>query len=283
VGVRVVTDSTAYLENEVTRRLDITQVSLSINFPDETFVEMDISNEKFYEILDRSPQFPTSSQPSPNDFYQAFKKIINAGNDIIGIFISSKLSGTFFSALTARSMILEEHPDSRIELIDSNSSAMQLGYAVLNAAKKAREGCTIAEVKSSVLRVMEKTRLYFVPKTLEYLKKGGRVGEAAALLGTLLQIKPILTVTDGKVTVFEKVRTTEKAIGRILSIFEEHFHKYGIAELTVHHINCVEEARKIARHIEEKFGLKAAISPIGPVVGLHVGPGSLGLAYCLLD
>ncbi len=279
LAIRVITDSTANLEAALVKELGIVQVSLSVNFEDKSYLEIDISNEEFFSLMDKSPKVPTSSQPSPADFYIRFLEAYEAGFDIVGVFISADLSGTYSSALTARSMLLEKFPQARIELIDSRSAAMELGYAVLAAARAAKAGATIEEVMLRAELVMQRSHIYFAPQTLDYLKKGGRIGGAAALVGTLLQVKPILTIQEGKVAIFDKVRTMEKAINRLISELGADFQLNGVEEITVHHINSLDAARKVAALVKERFGLTATINQIGPVVGLHVGPGTLGLAY----
>lgn len=279
--VKIVTDSTSYIEQALARDLDITVVPLNINFKTKSYKETSLTNEEFYNIMENSTLAPMSSQPSPSDFYATFRDFVQAGQKILGIFISSDMSGTYSAAVTARNMILERHPRAQIELVDSRTSCMHMGYPVLCAARAALEGRCLEEVSNITRDVMGRSRIYFVPKTLEYLKRGGRIGSASTLLGTILQVKPILSAIAGKVAVVDKVRTMEKALNRMYQILEEHFEKSGIAELTVLHINSMEEAKKIARHIEAKFGIAPAVGAIGPVIGLHIGPGSLGMAYYL--
>jgi len=279
LSITVVTDSTAYLDSALLKKWGIVQVSLSVNFAEKSYLETEISNEEFFALMAKSPKVPTSSQPSPADFYLCFEKELKDGRDIVGVFISADFSGTCSSALTARSMLLEKYPRARIEIIDSRSSAMQLGYAALAAARAANEGVAVEEAVLRTEIVMQRSRLLFAPRTLEYLKKGGRIGGAAALLGTLLQVKPILTIPDGRIAVFDKVRTMEKALQRMMAELGADFERDGIEEISVLQINCLDQAKKLAGQVKEKFGLNATISSIGPVVGLHVGPGTLGLAY----
>jgi len=156
---------------------------------------------------------------------------------------------------------------------------MTMGYGAIAGAKAARLGATFEEVVAIIKDIVSKGKLYFVPKNLEYLKKGGRIGGAAALMGTLLQVKPILTVIEGKVAVYDKVRTSEKALAKLLEIFTKEHQEKGVKEVTVLHINCVEDAQELVAQIEKISGLKAEVGPIGPVIGLHVGPGTMGLAY----
>ncbi len=281
VVVKVITDSTAYFPEEVKRGHCLTIVPLSVIFPDVSYKETEISNSEFYAKMARSPKIPTSSQPSPTNFYEVFLRNVEEGHETAATFISSELSGTYHSAQTARKMVLEKHPQARIEIVDSRATAMQLGYIVLAAARAAEQGASLDEVAEVIRETIDRSRLYFVPKTLEYLKKGGRIGGAAALMGTLLQVKPILTLREGMVAVHDKVRTTEKALNTMLSIYEEDAAKYGVRGTSIHHIDCFSEAEKIKEVCRAKIHKEISISAIGPVIGLHVGPGTLGIAYVL--
>lgn len=279
MAVKIITDSTAYLAKQTLQELEITEISLGVNFQHGSYKEVELSNERFYKLMAQSPRVPTSSQPSPADFYEAFSRIVIEGDQVVGLFLSTDLSGTYYSAVTARKMILEKYPEAQIELIDSRIAAMPVGFGAIAGAKAAREGLPLEAVVEKIKEVVSRGKLYFVPKTLEYLKKGGRIGGAAALMGTLLQVKPILTVQDGRVAVYDKVRTSEKALAKLVEIFTKDHRQMGIKEVMVLHINCLEEARILAAQIGEISGLKVGIGPIGPVIGLHVGPGTLGLAY----
>lgn len=279
MGVRVVTDSTANLADKYIEKYNIKVVSLSVNFPDRSFKEIEIDNKDFYQLMEQYPEIPTSSQPSPADFYEIFEEAVCQGYSVVGLFISTGLSGTYSSALTAARMIFESYPQAKIELIDSGKTIMELGYGVLAAAKAAIEGQPLENVVEAARGTLRRSRLYFVPKTLQYLKRGGRIGGAAALFGTLLKIKPILFLADGRVAVFDKVRTFDKALTRILDIINEEYEAHGIEGITVHHINNQEEAQRIARYIMGKYGITADINSIRAVVGVHVGPGAIGLAY----
>lgn len=281
MGIKIVTDSTANLDGKTLAEYDIKVVSLSVIFADTSFKEVEITNDEFYSLMARSSKVPTSSQPSPTDFYVVFKDIILSGDSAVGIFISSGLSGTYFSALTAKKMILEDYPQAQIELIDSRTTIMEMGYAVLAAAKSARDGENLEGVVKEANRVLQRARLYFVPKTLDYLKKGGRIGGASALLGTLLKVRPVLRVADGKVAVWDKVRTFEKALSTIMAQLEKDHKETGIAEVTVHHINNINESEHLALSIRDAYQINVRIGAISPVIGLHVGPGTLGIAYYL--
>lgn len=277
--VKVVTDSTAYITDDIIKKLDITVISLAVNFPTQTFQEVAISNNEFYQLMEQSPVFPTSSQPPPVEFYEAFKKIIEKGDQVIGVFLSSELSGTFSSAQSAKKMILAEYPDAQLELIDSRGAAALVSYGVIAGAKAAQEGVPFELVSTKIKETINKSRLYFVPETLEYLKKGGRIGTAAALIGNLLHLKPILTIENGKAAVYEKVRTSQKAVAKMLETFVQDHQRHVVQAVTVLHINNLEAAKKFALQIVDVSGLAVEIGHIGPVIGLHVGPGTLGIAY----
>ncbi|QXM06383.1 DegV family protein [Crassaminicella indica] len=277
--IKIITDSTSYIPENLKKEYDISTVSLSIIFEDEVFKEVNISNDRFYEKLEKSKKIPTSSQPTVDEFYKVFEKNVKENNDIVGIFISSDMSGTYSTAGLAKNMILEKYPKAKIEIIDSRSNSMQLGYAVLAAAKAAKEGKSLQEVVEAVKKNIKRSRFIFIPDTLEYLKKGGRIGTAKALIGSIFQIKPILTVTDGKTNVFSKVRTKKRALEKMIDIFLENIKSCGLGDVIVHHINCEEEAKKFAKKIEEKIGKAVFICSIGPVIGTHVGPGSIGIVY----
>lgn len=283
MAVKIITDSTAYLDRKLLKELDITEISMTVDLEDGSFLETDLVNEQFYQIIEDKKKPPTSSQPSPLVFYENFLRLAKQGHEVLGILISSELSGTYYSARQARKMVLEELPEAHIELIDSHTTVMQLGLVALAAAREAQQGATLEQVIEKVNSVLKRSKLFFIPRTLDYLKWGGRIGEAASLLGTLLQVKPILTV-NGPVIIYEKVRTFEKAVKRMLQVFEDDAQAYGIEEIAVHHINCAADCeRLLLEELKNETDKEILISPIGPVIGLHVGPGTLGLAYVMKE
>jgi DegV family protein with EDD domain len=176
-------------------------------------------------------------------------------------------------------MILEEFNDAKIEIVDSRSNCMQLGYAAIVAARAAKQGQELMEVKKAAEDNIKRSRFLFIPDTLEYLRKGGRIGGAGALIGSLLKIIPILTVEDGKTTVLTKVRTKPKAVMTMVEKMLQEVSELGVGEVMVHHINCYDEAKALAGVIMDKLNIKVGICDIGPVIGLHVGPGAIGIVY----
>ncbi|MCI7204862.1 MAG: DegV family protein [Clostridium sp.] len=279
MAIKIVTDSTSYISDEYIKKYDIKLVSLNVIINGVSSREIDIENEVFYEEIKNSKEIPKSSQPIPNEMLNTFKEIVKDGDSIVGIFLSSKMSGTYSNANMIKDMILEDYPDAEIHILDSKTNCMQMGFAVIEAARTASEGKSINEVINAANHVINNSRFLFTPETLEYLKKGGRIGGAAALFGNVLQIKPILTVVNGETSVFKKVRTRKKAIEEIVKTVLEEIESKGLGDIVVHHINCQEDGLKLAKALENKLGKKVDIQSIGPVIGVHVGPGSIGIAY----
>ncbi len=279
--VKLITDSTSYIDKKTLEDLDITMIPLSVHFPDESFQETAVDYEYFYAKIASSGIIPSSSQPPQEELYNAFEKIISQGNEALGIFISKEMSGTYDSALKARERILQKYPDAVIEVLNSGSNCMSLGFPVLEAARAALKGNPLHEVLATARQTISRMHFYFVPVSLEYLRKGGRIGGAAALLGSILNIKPILFVNkEGKTDLLEKIRGSKAAINRLLSLLDKDFHTSGLKHVIVHHINAPEKARELARTIAARYSLDIPITSIGPVIGLHVGPGTVGIVYC---
>ena len=280
MSIRIIADSTCYLPQEYINKYKVSIASLNVLINDKSYRETDLSNDWFYNEMAKSQTIPTSSQPSIEELYSTVESLVKDDHDIVGIFLSSDMSGTFSTSNLVKNMILENYPNAKIVMLDSRSNCMQSGFAVLEAAKAASENKSLDEVVSIAKNVIKNSKFIFVPDTLDYLKKGGRIGGAAALFGSLLQIKPILTVEDGKTTVFTKVRTKKKAIDKIVNTVLEQNLKTPIKGIIVHHINCESEGQELADRLKSKLGLdNVKIQSIGPIIGLHVGPGSIGVAY----
>ena len=277
--VKVVVDSTAYIPKEMLNENDISVVSLNVLLDGKSYREVDLENEFFYKKMDESNEIPKSSQPSIEEMKNVFLSIAKDGYDIVGIFISSKMSGTYSTAHLVRDIVLEEYPNTNIELIDSRSNCMEMGFSAIQAGRAAKKGESIEKVVEEAKKVINSSRFLFVPETLKYLKKGGRIGSASALLGTILQIKPILTVENGETSVYDKVRTKKKAVEVILKKVLDDMTERGLGEVIVHHINCEEEGLNLAKRLEKELKIPVKIQSIGAIIGLHVGPGSIGVAY----
>jgi len=274
MGIKIVTDSTAYIPETLLESLDIKVLSLSVVFGEEIYKETEIPYETFYQKLVDSEKLPTSSQPIILEVQEIFEKILESGHDLIGVFLSSEMSGTYQTAHMIATELSEKYPERKIKIIDSRSNCMQMGLAVLKGSEKLGE--SFENVIEIINHVIEHSRFVFIPETLEFLKKGGRIGSAKALLSSVLQIKPILTVSEGKTSVMSKVRTRKKAIQALIDIFRKDQSENTITGGYVHHIHCLEDAIMLSDKLGESFDVTA----IGPVIGTHVGPGAIGIAYC---
>ncbi|MCM2999518.1 DegV family protein [Paenibacillus cellulositrophicus] len=275
----IVTDSTADIPEDIAKQHDIHVVPLRLMFGEDTFEDgVDISAEVFYKRLVQSEQLPTTSQASPADYMQVYQEIMNdyPGSPIISFHISSGLSGTYQSATIAKSM-LEGDPD--ITIVDSKSASYGFGLLVVHAARLAAEGKTAEEIVRSVEEVRRQRKLYFLVDTLEYLQKGGRIGKAAAMIGNLLNIKPILSIDEeGIIYAVEKVRGRKKALARILERFREDLGGVQNINVAVGHTANPASAEPVLEDLSRDFRLQEVIlTNIGPVVGTHVGPGTLAV------
>ncbi len=278
MAVQVLTDSTSYIHKDIQKDLGIKVVSLNVIKGNKSMKEVDIDNKSFYKDLNKQ-EIPSSSQPSVEDMYQAMKEVVGEGDDLVCIFLSSKMSGTYASAHLVKNMIMEEYADAKIEIIDSESNSMQLGFAAIVAARLAKTGATIEDVKLAAKENVKRSRFIFLPDNLEYLRKGGRIGGAGALIGNLLKIIPVLTVEDGQTTVLQKARTKARAVNVMLDKLVDDAEAYGLKEVCIHHINALDEAKELADIITSKLNIVATISDIGAIIGLHVGPGAIGIVY----
>ncbi|MEW8955231.1 DegV family protein [Clostridium sp.] len=278
MAVKILTDSTSYIPKDIEKDLHISIVSLKVNFNQDSFNELDINNQDFYKKME-DYGIPKSSQPSLDQLYLSMESIVKAGDELLCIFLSSKMSGTYSSAHLVRDMILEKYKEARIEILDSKSNSMELGFAAIVAAREAKKGEGLSRVKEVAESIISRSRFLFIPDNLEYLKKGGRIGSASALVGGLLKIIPILTVEDGVTTVLTKIRTKKKAIEEMIKKALKDEEDFGMGEIVVHHINALDEAKELAFKLKEVFNIEARICDIGPVIGLHVGPGAIGIVY----
>ena len=250
MSIKVICDSTSYIPQNFIEEYDIDIVSLSVILENNSYRETDIHKEMFYDKLKQCKQLPTSSQPSVDEIFTCFLKYVEAGRQVVGIFMSSDMSGTVSAANLAKKMIIEKYPSAVIEIVDSRTNCMQLGYVALAAAREAKKGSSMEQVLKAADKVINSSRFLFVPDTLEYLKKGGRIGGAAALFGAFLQIRPILTVVDGKTSIFDKVRTKKKAVERMIEAFKKDIDEKGLGEVIVHHIYSEAEGIELAAKLE---------------------------------
>lgn len=273
--IRIVTDSTADIPQKVREALDIEMVPLKVHFGEEAYLDsVTIDPETFYRKLAQSERLPTTSQPSPMDFLDVYERLAaEPGSQVISIHLSSSLSGTYQSASMARSMMTSP---GEVYLVDSKSATYGIGLLAVAAAEAARDGSTLEEILQLVDRLRSHTSLYFLVDTLEYLHKGGRIGKAGAVLGSLLNIKPILSIDDGTVTSVDKVRGTKKAMSRIIELLK--LKHSGPVRVTVAHALTEKHAEELSALIHEHFEVvHMTYTTIGPVIGAHVGGGTVGV------
>lgn len=281
MGIKIITDSTSYIPKEYIEKYDIRVISLNVITEGVSEREVEVDDKVFYEKMERVDEIPTSSQPAMDEYYKAFEDVVKNGDEVLAIFLSSKMSGTYSTGFLIKDMILENYKDAKIEIVDSLNTTMAMGFSVVDAAKKAIEGKkTLIELKEEAEDMIKRSDIMFAPGSLKNLKKGGRIGAAAALIGGILKITPILHVENGSVEVLDKVRTKKKAINRMIEILKEKLNEKGLKETVVYHILNKDEAVELKDKLKEELGLDSKIMDIGPIVGLHVGPGSIGIAFC---
>lgn len=276
--IAIVTDSTAYLPEEIISTYHINVVPLVVIWGEETFLDnVEMGPEEFYKRLSTAAQMPSTSQPTILAFYDIFKKLHAEGYDILTIVISSALSGTLDSAFQAKKML----PDANIALVDSQSTSLPMAFMVLAAARAAKTGMPLEECVKVVETVRDHTQVFFALDTLEFLHRGGRIGGASRFLGTALKLKPILILEDGKIEALEKVRTSKRAHERLIELVEaEVSNKSPINFLGVVHAAAEETAQELLKVIEQKFEPdELMFATLSPVLGTHTGPGTIGIAY----
>jgi len=276
--VALVTDSTAYIPQDLVDQYQITVAPQILIWGEETLQDgIDISPTEFYTRLATAEIMPTTSQVAVPTFKEIFERLHADGKEILAILLSDQLSKSLNSAELARQMV----PDATIELVDSRSTAMELGFHVLAAARAAAEGATLAECKAVAEDARDKSGVLFVVDTLEFLHRGGRIGGASRLIGTAIQLKPLLEVRDGRIESVENVRTKKKAYRRLVELVLQRVNsKEGEVRLASLHANAFEDAKALLDELQEKTNaVETVFSEVSPVVGTHCGPGTVGIAY----
>jgi DegV family protein with EDD domain len=272
--VKIVTDSGADLPPQLVKELGITVIPLYVRFGEEVHRDrVDITEDEFYKRLEHDPIHPNTTQPTPQDFADVYQKLTQEADGIVSIHISGALSGTCNSALQGKEMVDKKCP---IEVIDSKVLTMALGLIVVVAATAAKAGQSLGEVVKETKQTLPKLRLLALLDTLEYLQKGGRIGKAKALLGSILNVKPILTLKDGEVVPAGQVRTRAKGIDKLVEFGQS---AKKIQDLAVIHNTTPDEAKNLAERLGSVFDRKKIkIARVGPTLGVHMGPGALIVA-----
>ena len=249
--IRIITDSTSSLPKDLREKLGIHLLNLVVNRGGVSHVEGEMDLDAFYaDIYEMADDIPTSSQPSALSIEAALEEA--AGDEVLGIFISGRMSGTFEGVARAARETTKRHPDFKYALIDSMTNCMELGWAVVAACEARDAGGSLEECVEAATRAMSSTRFIFAPESLKFLEKGGRIGKASALLGNMLNISPILTVKNGEAATFSKVRTQKKALAKMVDVFKRDVENHGLRNVAVHYIgsrSCVRVGTRCDRSL----------------------------------
>jgi DegV family protein with EDD domain len=279
--ISIVTDSSAHLPPAERQKHDITVIPLKAIFGTTVYRdEVDLTNEQFYTMLPKSKVHPTTSQPSAGEFMEVYRPLLEAGKEIVSLHLPSKLSGTYASACAAKTELETQFKKALpLSIVDTPWLSMALGLLVIAAAQAAETGKSREQVVATINALIPKLNLIFVLDTLEYLKRGGRIGGARAMLGTLLNVKPMLEIKDGQVEPLEQPRSRAKGLKRLLEILEARADHRPL-HIGVLHAEAPADATMLAQAVQARFECKEFYTTeIGPVIGVHSGPNAVGLAF----
>ena len=273
--VKVITDSAADLPPTLAEELGITVVPVYLRFGDKVYRDrVDISEDEFYHRLLHDPIHPSTTQPTPQDFADAYQKLSQEADGIISIHLTSRLSGTYNSAIQGKKLVEDGCP---IEVVDSQTLSMANGLIAMEAAKIARSGKGLQEVLAEVRQIIPNIHLLILLDTLKYLAKGGRIGKTKALLGSVLSVKPLLIVKDGELQPAGQVRTRSQGIQRLFDFAKN---AIDIQDLSVVYSTTPDEAQILAEHVGSLVPReRITLARVGPALGVHAGPGALGISF----
>jgi DegV family protein with EDD domain len=276
--VAILTDSTAYIPAAHMSQYNISSIPLEIIWGQETFEDgVTMAPHDFYERLKTSKTLPSTSQPSVGKMRELMSSLLEKENDVLGIFLSSGLSGTFQSASQARDLLPH---GAGVDLMDSQTTTLAMGFQVLAAARAAADGAGLAECRQAAEQARANSGVFFMVDTLEFLHRGGRIGGAQRFLGTALGTKPILYMHEGKIASLERVRTKGKALDRLVELVAEKCTGKKDVRLASAHANSAQDAQAILGKASQRLNpLETLTSELSPVIGTHVGPGTVALAY----
>ena len=273
--VRIVTDSTSDIPQDIARSLGVTVVAQNVHFGTETFKDnVTITPEGFYSKLDESTELPKTSQASPGDFKEVYDELGQDADGIVSIHVSAKISGTCNSAIQAAELTSASCP---IEVVDSAQASMGLGLVVAAAAEAANRGAGHDEVAAAARDAVGRAQCFCLFETLEYLEKGGRIGKAQAMIGSVLKIKPMIIILDGEVTPLGKARTFQKALVKMKQTARE---SGPLESLAIMHSTTPEAAQDVADELKDLLpqGAEPYVARFGPALGVYTGPGAIGIA-----
>ena len=270
----IVTDSVSDISPKIAKELNIKVVPLTVIFGTEQFLDgIELSNAEFFKKLETDPNHPSTSQPSPEAFVKTYEKLLKEGYEILSVHVSAKLSGTINSAEQAIKAI----DTNKIKIVDTGSASMAQGLVAMSAARAAKNTKSLDELANIAESTAKKTTVFVAMDTMEFLKRGGRIGKARAMLGSILNIKPIITTNDGEIVPHSRARTIKKAISSMINDMGE---KDQIIEVAVLHSTTPDLAKDVLIQINaQNLNNPGTITEIGPVVGTHAGPGCLSIAF----
>jgi DegV family protein with EDD domain len=277
--VAFVTDSTSYIPKDIREKYPITVVPQVVIWEGQTYEDdVTMTPEQFYTRLRTAKVMPSTSQASVVNMQKAFSSLIEQEYDVLGVFIASKLSGTFQSAVQGREQLT--HGKEKVALVDSNTTAMAMGFMILAAARAAAEGASPAECKALAEKAREHVGVYLTVDTLEFLHRGGRIGGATRFLGTALNLKPILAIEDGRIEAVERVRTRSKALDRLVELVAEKCAGKAPVHIATLHADAEADAKVLLEKITPLVHpVESVFAAVSPAVGAHAGPGTAGLAW----
>ena len=275
--VKIVSDSSAYIPQDIVKELEIEILPLTLIWEGKEYQDgVNITPDEFYTRLAVSTSMPKTSQVTVHEYQQLFQRLLDEGYEVLNLGISSGISSSYQSAELA----LANFKGKPVEIIDTKLVSMALAFQVITAARAAKSGASLAECKQAALDAYDKIGVYFTVDSLKYLAAGGRINSAKRLLGTALNIKPLLSIRDGKIELVESVRSKKKAITRMVELVERDINGHKPVRISVFHALEQEAAEALQAELNEKFQVEEGIiSYVSPVVGAHVGPGTISIAY----
>lgn len=277
--IAIVTDSTSFLPADLIKKYSITVTPQVLIWEEKTFRDgVDIQPSEFYTRLKTAKKMPSTSQVSPATMQATFQGLVDQGYDVLGIFISSKLSGTMQSAMQGKEMM--GAAGEKVTVVDSFSTSMSLGLIVLSAARAVESGAGISDCLAAVEKTRRNSGIFFAVDTLEFLHRGGRIGGAQRFIGSALGLKPILALKEGKVEGVERIRTKTKAHDRLLELISEQVNGKSNIRIATLHANASEDAKALLDRAAQQLNpVETIFAEVSPVVGSHTGPGTVGLAF----
>ena len=277
--IALVTDSTTYMPSELVKKYNISVAPQVLIWGDQTYKDgVDIESSEFFTRLKTAKVMPTTSQVAVISFQEIFQNLVDQGYEVLALLVSSRLSGTVQSAMHAKDLMSSAR--EKVNVVDSQSVAMALGFQVLAVARALQDGASLKDAIALAEKSYQYTGVFFAVDTLEFLHRGGRIGGAQRFLGTMLNMKPILAIQDGRVEGIDRIRTKNKAHDRVLELVEERVAGRTPVRVATLHANAAEDARALLTRAEQALNpVESIFTEVSPTVGTHTGPGTVGLAF----